>query len=322
MTDQNETNQDRAALDCQAQNWVRRIALGEASKADAEALQCWCSRSPAHAAAFSEASQLWRAFGEAGQNLRQQVSSPPAHAGLSRRVLIGGALAASAAGVAMLRPPLGAWPSLFELQADFRTATGEQRQVVAGDGVAVQMNTRTSLALAKDARDRGAVELIAGEASFHVSRLQYGTYRVIAGDGRTSANNARFDIRLSGSLACVTCLANEVEVEHRNETARLQPNQQVKYDDRGLRPVVVVDPAIVSAWQQGLIICSMTPLSDVIDELNRYRPGHIVLLNSELRHSPVNGRFRIDDPDEALAQIERAFAVRARTLPGGVILLT
>jgi transmembrane sensor len=83
-----------------------------------------------------------------------------------------------------------------------------------------------------------------------------------------------------------------------------------------------VDPSVVSAWQQGYIICNMTPLGDVVEELNRYRPGHIVLLNSALGRSPVNGRFRIDDPDEALAQIERAFGARRRVLPGGIVLLT
>lgn len=328
MIDRDELNQEHASLDRQAQSWVRRLALGEMSKADSAALERWCHLSPAHAAAFSEASQLWRAFGEAGQNLREKDVSAPARrtpvaqVTMSRRGLIGGALAASAAGVVIAKPPFSAWPSLNELRADFRTGTGEQRRVSAGNGISVQMNTRTSLSLATDAGERGGVELIAGEASFQVSSLRLGGYSVIAAGGRTIARDARFDVRISGSTVRVTCLANDVQIEHRDKTAELRQGQQVTYADSGLQSVIAVDPSIVSAWQHGFLICNMMPLNEVIEELNRYRPGHIVLINSTLGRSPVTGRFRVDEPDEALLQIERAFGVRRRTLPGGVVLLT
>ncbi len=327
MIDHHELNPERASLDRQAQNWVRRLALGELSKVDGAALQRWCDTSPAHAAAFSEASQLWQAFGEAGESFRNEAAvrgrrGPVAQVLMSRRSLIGGALAASAAGVAIVRPPLGMWPSLIELQADFRTGTGEQRQVAAGHGVSVQLNTRTSLSLPGAAAQHGTAELISGEASFQVPPLLSGSYSVIAAGGRTTAQDARFDIRVASSTVCVTCLTNAVQVEHRLATTKLQQGQQVVYGGGGFRPVASVDASVVSAWQQGFIICNMMPLGDVIEELNRYRPGHIVLLNADLQRSPVNGRFRIDEPEEALSQIERAFNVRRRSLPGGVVLLT
>jgi transmembrane sensor len=65
----------------------------------------------------------------------------------------------------------------------------------------------------------------------------------------------------------------------------------------------------------------MTPLSDVINELNRYRPGRILLLNSNLADRPVNGRFRSDQMDDALSQIELAFNLKPRALPSGILLL-
>ena len=50
------------------------------------------------------------------------------------------AVAASAAYLA-LRPPLGLWPGIGELAADYRTARGEQRRLTLGDALDVQMNT-------------------------------------------------------------------------------------------------------------------------------------------------------------------------------------
>jgi transmembrane sensor len=188
------------------------------------------------------------------------------------------------------------------------------------DGVAIRMNTRTSISV----RGGGpsAFELIAGEASFTLSNRQLGLVSVFAGEGKASSENARFDIRRLDFGACVTCLAETVEVEYRGRTVDLGLNQRVIYGADGLGTVSSVDPAVAAAWQNGLLIFNMTPLLEVIEELNRYRVGRIVLLNRSIEKRPVNGRFRIDQPDEALAQIERAFGVQGRSLPGGFVLLS
>ncbi|MGO4717015.1 FecR family protein [Bradyrhizobium sp. 2TAF24] len=327
--------EELAALQAEALAWVRRLTSGEATTADAAALRQWCARSPAHAAALSEARQFWDAFGPAGRSLldderaaadRARIATASRRIG--RRALLGGALAASAAGVMVVRPPLGLWPSVFELRADYRTATGEQRHVTVADGISVQMNTRTSLSVGAGS-DARTVELIAGEASFNLAQQaratgaeSEGLFRVVAAGGRTTTRGAKFDVRMTGATVCVTCLADDVRVELGAQAVTLSSRQQVVYGADGLRPVAAIDPAVVAAWQQGLIVCNMQPLAEVIDELNRYRAGHIVLLNADAGRLPVNGRFRIDRPDEALAQIEQAFGVRRRSLPGGVVLLS
>lgn len=307
-------------LDREANAWVRRITSGHATTADAMALREWCARSPAHAAAFSSASQFWEAFGAAGQSIiaDQRTANTRLQFGrMGRRAFIGGALAASAAGVLIARPPLGLWPSYSELQADFRTGAGEQRRIAAADGLLIDMNARTSISVADE-----TIELIAGEASFVTPDDRSKRFSVIAGNGKTSALNARFDVRHLGVAIRVTCLADEVRVEHPNRTIVLGARQQVNYSADMIDGVVSIDPEIVSAWQRGWMIFNMTPLSDVIDELNRYRSGRIVLINASLANSPVNAQFKIDRPDDALAQIELGFGVRRRTLPGGLILLS
>jgi transmembrane sensor len=187
--------------------------------------------------------------------------------------------------------------------------------------VAIRMNTKTSISL-HGGSDLGAIELIAGEASFATSTGQSQAFSVVAAGGKASADEAQFDVRRLESGACVTCLARAVRVEYRQTTVTLGPNQRVSYDSNGLGKIVPVDAAVAVAWQNGLLIFNMTPLAEVIDELNRYRTGRIVLLNQAAAKIPVNGRFRIDRPDEALMQIERAFGVSGRALPGGFVLLS
>lgn len=314
-------------LEDEAHAWIRRLVSGEATAADAEALRQWCGLSPAHATAFSVASQFWDAFGAAGQSLMPGKKAAIAPRRISqdnrpmgRRVFLGGLLAASAAGFMIVRPPLDLWPSLPELNADYRTGIGEQRKVIMGDGVAVQMNSRTSISIGSG-KEAGIFNLIAGEASFRTQQPRSEPFSVLAAGGRVSALNARFDVRLRGSGACVTCLAEQVHVRYQGQIITLGAGQRVTYGGEGLENIVAINPAEVTAWQDGLMIFNMTPLSDVIEELNRYRSGRIILLKRDIAHAPVNGRFRIDRPNEALAQIERAFDVRGRLLPGGIVLL-
>ncbi|WPO40278.1 FecR family protein [Tardiphaga sp. 42S5] len=315
-----QSTHELAPLDREAHAWVRRLTSGEATATDADALREWCGRSPAHATAFSAASRLWRQFGPAARVLEDSRAPSDLSARrartMGRRAFLGGALAASAAGVMLVKPPLDLWPSFAELQADFRTGVGEQRTISVSDGVAIEMNGRTSISVASD-----AIELITGEASFALPESRPRQFEVVAGNGRASATNARFDIRHIGAHVRVTCFANEVRIEHLDRTMTLGPRQQVSYRADVIEDVLTIDPAVASAWQRGLMIFNMTPLGDVIDELNRYRSGRIVLLDRSLAESPVNGRFKIDRPDDALAQIELAFSVRRRTLPGGLILL-
>ncbi len=170
MTDRFPVVDGMTALDSEAHGWVRLLASGEATDADAEACRRWCARSAAHVAAFAEAKRFWKTLATAGNDWRAQEAQlahrQRARRVMSRRVMLGGALAASVAGFAAVRPPLDLWPSVFELGTSYRTGIGEQQRVSLVDGASVQMNTRTSLSLTSDPRE---IELVSGEASFQIA---------------------------------------------------------------------------------------------------------------------------------------------------------
>src|SRR5262249_58836749 len=137
-----------------------------------------------------------------------------------------GALAASAAAYAVVRPPAGLWPSLGELTADYRTATGEQRGIMLGD-VSVRMNSQTSIAVPSSASDRDQVRLIAGEAAFATTSSR--PLEVLAGDGRIIAKETRFDVRNVGDTVCVTCFDGDLRGEAGLQGTRIGANRQVRY---------------------------------------------------------------------------------------------
>jgi len=325
---------DRSPLDRDAYAWVMLFASGKASLADIAALKQWSARDPAHAEAFDRVSLTWRALGPLGQELsvegvlskypnRPTYAAIVARPSMGRRAFLAGGLAASVGGVAIVaaRSPLGLWPSLPELAADYRTQIGEQRRITLSDGAAIEMNTLTSIALRPTDAETGRIELIAGEAMVSASHKASASFTVLAGDGRIVAGDARFNVRCQDRTVCVTCLAGEIRIERPGAVLPLLADQQVIYSDKGVGSAITVDPALVTAWQEGLVIFQSTPVAEVVAEVNRYRSGRIILTNGTLGRRLFNARLRIANIDRVVGQIEQAFGARATTLPGGIVLL-
>ena len=320
--------QHQQELNRQAVVWLCRLTSGDATVADAAELRRWRSQSPAHAAAFAAARQLWKDLEPAGRNVRLREEAPPLPSLVGRRAFIGGGLmAASAAGIyAVARPPLSLWPSYSELTADYRTEAGEQRNVMLSDAVSIHMNTRTSIAIESSNANTDKIELIAGEASFSTARRSGRAFAVRAADRWITGEAAQFDVcYLRAPVAPfvrVTCLSGEVRVERAGEVTTVPGGRRLRYDTRTVAPLELIDTEVASAWQRGLLIFRFTPLSDVVEEVNRYRPGRIIVMSTALGRMPVSGRFRIDNLEEILTRIEQAFGAKVRSLPGGVVLLS
>jgi transmembrane sensor len=318
------------ALKRQAIDLMMRLGSGEATEADAEALKRWCGESPAHAKAFAEVNLLWNALGPAVRNVAArsgvQQTRRAARVAFSpgRRAFIQGAAVAAtaaAAGYVIVRPPLGLWPSVREFMAQYRTVTGEQRRLAMAGGAAVEMNTQTSLNIGAVADGADRIELIAGEAVVTTGGGRVGPVIIDAADGRTSATDAKFDVRFSGPTVCVTCLDGSVEVKQGTRQATIREKQQVTYGSGGLGEVVPVDPTVVTSWRTGVLIFRREPLARAIEEINRYRPGRIVLVDASLGRRLIDASFKLDRIEDVVPQIERVFGARVRTLPGGVVLL-
>ncbi|MGX9429327.1 MULTISPECIES: FecR family protein [Bradyrhizobium] len=319
----------------EAVDWLQKLTSREMTPKDMAALELWRARSPLHEAAFLDAKRLWHTAGVAGHALSGPDESFLARLdALGRRrrmnrraVLSAGVAALAAASVyGVLNPPFGFWPSLSELNSDYRTGTGEQRHVTFAGDVTIGLNTQTSLAVrpAEGIEDR--IELISGEASFATSMRPARSLVVLAAHGRTIAESGRFDVRYTASgersPVSVTCFDGAVRIERGADVVALRPGQRVRYDLAGLSEIAAVDPQLASEWQRGIVEFRGTPLVEAVEEINRYRPGRIILMNAALGQKQLSGRFRIDQMNEALLGLGRAFGAKLQRLPGGIVLLS
>lgn len=315
----------------EARDWVVRLSSGHASVAEGAAFRRWCEQSPAHARAFADCRRVWQGMGQAAaaepvgatvHPLPRRRDPEPGRAMFSRRAFLGGAAAASVAGWMALRSPLDMWTRVGRRSADLWTGTGEQREVVLPNAVTVQLNTRTSIDLDQNANQVTGLVLNEGETEITTVHSSATPFTVSARNGRIEARRARFNVRYTDERVRVTCLDGEVAVHHQHHHVQLRPSQQVAYNAAQLSSVQTVDPERVVAWRQRMLVFDGTPLAQVVDEVNRYRPGQIILMNEQLGRVPVQAYLSLDKLENFAALVREVRGATVRALPGGVLLIS
>jgi transmembrane sensor len=309
-----------------AKDWVVHLATATVTESDRREFELWCSQSPEHAKAYAQALNLWQALGSPLEAARAPGIRPVRRVAalgrpMGRRALLGGAIAASAAGLSIMlaRPPFDLWPSLTELAADYHTGTGEQRRIALADHAAVELNTRTSLNIHGGSDSAENIELITGEAAVTAGPTRL---TVLAAHGRASAAEAQFTVRDDGFAVRVTCLDGVVDVNCNGQTISIHPRQQVVYTAGDISPATRVDPEVAAGWRDGLLVFDNERLSRVIEEVNRYRAGRIILTNRELGERLVTARFKIARLEAVLTQFQAVFGAKVTPLTGGFVLLS
>jgi ferric-dicitrate binding protein FerR (iron transport regulator) len=332
--DNSPASQEPIALQREAQAWVVLLDSRRATAEDAQAFRRWCEQSRAHATAFTQASKVWQAMQPAASGLARDGRVE--HSGFARpasgnwlphgmprpgrRAFLGGAVAATAAYLAV-RPPLQLWPSVTSLAADYRTGIGEQREVIVAGDVVVQMNTRTRINVLSGIAGANGIDLLQGEAEIVADAGAARRFTVTAGGGSVVATNAQFNVRYTDEDVCVTCLAGEVDIEHGQQRVTLGAARQLRYGADGLQSPSGADVAAVTAWRQRLLVFNQAPLSTVVDEINRYRPGKLILLSAQLGRSPVQASLSIDRLGDVAELIRNIYGAKVTELPGGIVLL-
>jgi len=210
---------------------------------------------------------------------------------------------------------VGAPGGLAGLTADYRTAVGEQRQVLLSDGVSLELNTQTRIS-----RVGQGIELLEGEVEVlaHVAQ----PLKVQAGAGWVSAAQARFNVRHTDRNVCVTCIEGWLSVDVAGRTVHMESGRQLTYGAAGIGAVETVDAQAVVAWREQVLVFNNATLATVVDEINRYRPGMLVLLNKQLGQRRVQARFSLQQLAGVALLIRDAYGAKCTELPGGVVLLS
>lgn len=316
--------QEQAAL-----HWLSQIneqpALGEGA-----AFKRWLLADPAHAQAYTQAQVLWRrtegparilASDEADVLHRYlQAMDQPVPGRHWRR---GGVVAAAACLLLALGTLAGWHPAywLQDLQADYVTAAGQVQQITLADKSHMTLDASSAVAVEFTEGQR-QVRVLRGAAFFQVTHTGE-PFVVEAGDGAVHVLGTQFEVRREDTGAQVTVLSGRVGVNATPDQAQeyLVAGQRLVYRDAQLGNVETVDSEARMAWRQGWLNYYQVPLSVVIDDLGRYYPGRILLLDGELAKRTVSGSFPTDQPLAVLDSLGAVLGFKRHTLLGRVTVI-
>ncbi|MCB5185478.1 FecR domain-containing protein [Methylobacillus gramineus] len=287
----------------QAIGWFVRLSSGEASEIDHVQWRQWYEANIRHQEAWARLEGLQHSLQRVPTNI-----SLPTLQGVSqnRRSLLKGIAVlgiGSTFSYAMYRE---GW------MAEYRTGTGEQREVRLADGSAVVLNTATAMDAHYDAHRR-MLTLHEGEIVVETAKDKHigspRPFNVVTEHGRIHALGTRFLVHTHGDATLVAVLEHAVDIylEHALSPTRLEAGQQTIIR-HGQVTVITPVAANITAWQQGHIIAVDWRLADLVAELARYRAGWL-RCDPAVAELKVSGVYPVHDTDKALLAIRQSFPV-------------
>ncbi len=308
----------------EAIRWHARLREPDPSGKTRTAFEQWLSADARHIRASAEAQALWVML---GQPVARVMSSESAGArpAASRRPIPARrtGIAVAACLVVLLGLAVSRQTGVLDnLRSDYVTAVGRRRTVSLADGSQIILNTDTAMAVAFEP-DRRVVRLYRGEAWFAVAHNTDRPFIVQTPGGDVRVTGTHFNVRLKDGRAIVSLLEGRVELTADDATGKaviLSPGEQGIVTARGVDTPKTFDTNAVTAWQHGQLVFYQAPLAEVVEQLNRYRPGWIMLA-SALRPTKVTGVFGTNNPDAALSVIQDTLHINALHISNSLILL-
>ncbi|MDB5993093.1 MAG: putative FecR [Pseudomonas sp.] len=282
------------------------------SSGDQATFSHWLQADPAHAEAYAQAQVVWELSEGPARTLANEDAFAlqgylNAMSRTRRRSLQrwSGALAMAACLLLMISLGAGWQPMRWvdDLGADYVSAPGEVRTVTLADQSQVTLDADSAIAV-DFSRGERHVQLRRGAGFFSVTHTGE-PFVVDAEKGQARVLGTQFEVRLQPHGAQVTVLSGRVGVtaDKQAEQQILTAGQQVAYGEGTAEKLHAVDSEAQLAWRQGWLNYYKATLADVVEDLRRYYPGRIVLLNDELAARRVSGSFPSKDPQAVLGSL-------------------
>lgn len=292
----------------EASHWFALLHSGHASDEERQAWTRWHAADPAHRRAWQLVEDVRAQLGQVPSDIAGQALDA---AGRARRKALGQlavVLGVGSAGMlAYRRLPWQDW------LADYRTGTGERRDLTLPDGSSLSLNTASAVDIAFSTSQRLLKlrdgEILVGTAPDGVAIPR--PFLVQTRHGRVLALGTRFTVRLGDGYSDVAVLDKAVRVQPTQDasaSAIVTAGQHMRFTANALGPIQDNDAATAS-WQYGSLIAVDMPLGQLTAELARYRPGRLSC-NPTIAGLKISGAFPINDTDRALKALTRSFPVR------------
>ncbi|HEV2533569.1 FecR family protein [Phenylobacterium sp.] len=308
----------------EAAGWFARLGRRAVTTASLREFRTWKAR-PENAQAYADVERSWEGAGMLGRDPEIVARTSALLARRSPRDTAASHFfqpaATLALGLACVVVIVAASLALMGRDVVYETKTGERSVVRLQDGSTLSLNTASKVSVRFADKVR-RVSLDRGEAFFDVAHDAQRPFIVAAGGAAVRAIGTRFDVRRDAGQTRVTLVQGVVGVSQGGRSWTLHPNQQLRLEAATPAAPQALDAASATSWTGGRLTFHETPLGEAVAEVNRYSETKIELGAPGYGAVRVNGVFDAGDTASFVSAVTALFPLKARTAPGGGILLT
>jgi len=276
---------------------------GHCSAEDQMRVDEWRLSDSAAAQAFEAAHRVWQTSGRgkttasvdrvleqfraavAAESAMSQTSSAPRP---SPRTVISG-IAVGLATVAMLVVAVSHRPAAKSPARTYRTAAGQQAEVVLEQGIRVVLAPQTTM------RVRGTDVVLTGEAFFNVTHRPRTPFVVHAGAVTARVLGTAFEIRHHDDRDAVWVAVTEGRLAVTAPTVShgvvLTPGRAVEVTDSTVRTQATVDRTSYTDWTADQLVFQQATVSEVLETLGRWYGYQFRVADSTLTTRHMSAAF-------------------------------
>ena len=226
------------------------------------------------------------------------------------RTFVGMSVAALAACLLVVLMP--GWLTQFE--ADYATATHETGIYILPDGSRLHLGPESAVAF--DFSTDRQVTLLDGEAFFEVVPMTERPFTVQAQGIRTTVLGTAFNVRSSDYGVDVAVEHGRVRVDGDalGDGAELLAGDVAHIGPAGDVTRQSLSPALVGAWRNGQLIAKDRAFAEMVETVDRYYDGWVVISDADLAQKPLTGIYDLQNPKAALQVMADAQGAEIREI--------
>lgn len=315
----------------EAARWLARLQASDCTAAERAGCRRWQATDPANAAAYAQMESIYRRSAEFKLDPERRAVADALRASSARRARRRRtgrwAVGMSAAAALVLAVGIGwrTWDPAQPVQT-YASAVGEQHTFTLDDGSSLLLDTDSAVQVRYSRKQRNLV-LERGQAQFTVAKLSDRPFVVQAGNATVRAVGTQFQVRRHADDVQVNLLEGMVEVTappgtpgDDERTATLAAGEQLTLNASGQWSQHALDLEIAEGWTRGELVFRQTPLSQLVDEMNRYTPVKLRLDDPSLNDIRLSGVFYSSDQDSLVDALEQVWSLRAERKGGEIVI--
>ena len=330
----------------EATEWFVCFCEQEVDTSTCKQFDTWLRASPEHVRAYLEISAFWEAADAMNTNIEidelvrraratsniipwDQAVGRADPAAKKRSFRLRRLAVAASLLLAGLTLAFAAWWQLARFPT-YATRIGEQRTVTLTDGSTVVLNADTQIKVRFTDATR-VVDLVTGQALFHVAKNPSRPFIVVSGEARVRAVGTQFDVYQKTGGTVVTVVEGRVAVFSlpvQSDTASatsgqvgtvlLSAGEQVTVTPRKLATPRRANAVAATAWTEGKLVFDSTPLSEAIQEFNRYSHRPLSIDDPGILNLHISGTFSTRDSTQITHFLAQRFGLVVHDTDDGI----